>query len=135
MNSPFALTFLRLFVSEDVYRQVLPAPAWRMEAEEFSSGVSRLKKQIKGYSYDREIIAHTAMLRYLAERQARVRTEIKLDPQFYDAYVGVYALNAKQVVTITREGHKIMIESPVYPRVEMFPEAENQFFVKVGTRK
>jgi CubicO group peptidase (beta-lactamase class C family) len=55
----------------------------------------------------------------------------KVDPKIYDTYVGRYELEPKVIATITREGDRLMIEVTGQSRVEMFPESDTVFFLKV----
>jgi secernin len=59
------------------------------------------------------------------------RKEINVDPAIYDAYVGTYTLTANRTCTITKEGDDIHIQVSGQPKLEMFPESETKFFLKV----
>jgi len=59
------------------------------------------------------------------------RKEIKLDPALYDQYVGEYELAPGFFVVITKEDGKLMGQATAQPKVELFPEAETKFFLKV----
>jgi len=59
------------------------------------------------------------------------RREIKLDPALYDQYVGEYELAPGFLVVITKEDGKLMGQATGQPKVELFPEAETKFFLKV----
>ncbi len=59
------------------------------------------------------------------------RKEIKLDPALYDRYVGEYELAPGFSVVITKEDGKLMGQATGQPKVELFPEAETKFFLKV----
>jgi len=59
------------------------------------------------------------------------RSEIKLDPALYDQYVGEYELAPGFAVVITKEDGKLMGQATGQPKVELFPEAETKFFLKV----
>ena len=61
----------------------------------------------------------------------RARKVAKVDPKVYDSYVGRYELEPKVIATITREGDRLMIQVTDQPKVEMFPESETDFFLKV----
>jgi CubicO group peptidase (beta-lactamase class C family) len=55
---------------------------------------------------------------------------IKIDSKIYDAYVGKYELVPNFIVTITEEGGKLLGQATGHPQVELFPESENEFFVR-----
>lgn len=61
-----------------------------------------------------------------AERQA-----IKLDPQLYDRLAGDYELMPGFTITIIRRGDKLISRATGQPEVELFPESETRFFLKV----
>lgn len=61
------------------------------------------------------------------------RTEVTVDPALYDDYAGKYELVAQPgfVLTITREADRLMAQATGQPQVELFPESETRFFLKV----
>jgi CubicO group peptidase (beta-lactamase class C family) len=61
-----------------------------------------------------------------AERQA-----VQVDPALYDAYAGVYELAPGFQMTLTREGDRLMAQATGQPKLEVFPESETRFFLKV----
>jgi CubicO group peptidase (beta-lactamase class C family) len=61
-----------------------------------------------------------------AEREAA-----KVDPALYDAYVGDYELQPGFVLSVTREGDRLMTQATGQPKVEIFPSSETEFFLKV----
>lgn len=59
----------------------------------------------------------------------RKHTEIRIDPQTYDAYVGEY--RGKDTFAIAREGQRLMMQIPPGQTVfEIVPESATQFFWK-----
>jgi len=61
----------------------------------------------------------------------RVRVVAKVDPKIYDDYVGKYQLAPTFVLTVTRDGDRIMTQATGQEKVEIFPESETKFFLKV----
>jgi hypothetical protein len=59
------------------------------------------------------------------------RVAIKIDPKILDAYVGQYELNPNFIITMTREGDRLMTQATGQPKFELFPESEIKFFLKV----
>jgi CubicO group peptidase (beta-lactamase class C family) len=59
------------------------------------------------------------------------RKVAKVDPKIYDGYVGKYELAPKFVLTISREDDKLMVQATDQPKVELFPESETKYFLKV----
>jgi CubicO group peptidase (beta-lactamase class C family) len=60
------------------------------------------------------------------ERQA-----IKLDPKLYDRLAGEYELNPGFIIKILRRGDKLISQATGQAEVELFPESETRFFLKV----
>jgi D-alanyl-D-alanine carboxypeptidase len=57
--------------------------------------------------------------------------EIKVNPAIYDAYVGEYELAPGFILTVTREGDRLMTQATGQGKVEVFPYSETEFFLKV----
>jgi CubicO group peptidase (beta-lactamase class C family) len=60
---------------------------------------------------------------------ARKHKVIKLDPATYDNYEGRYALATNLVLTVTREGDRLMIQGTGQAKIEILPESETRFFI------
>jgi len=59
------------------------------------------------------------------------RVAAKVDPKIYDAYVGEYEIAPGVVLTITREGDKLMAQQTgIKTKMELLPENETTFFMK-----
>jgi serine-type D-Ala-D-Ala carboxypeptidase/endopeptidase len=56
---------------------------------------------------------------------------VMVDPGLYDGYTGVYELGPGFQLTLTREGDQLMGQATGQPQLELFPESENRFFLKV----
>ena len=61
--------------------------------------------------------------------------EIKVDPKIYDAYVGRYELAPNLVLTITRQGDRLMAQATGQGEIQLFPESETKYFLKVVDAK
>jgi D-alanyl-D-alanine carboxypeptidase len=59
------------------------------------------------------------------------RREAKVDPALYDRLVGEYELAPDFTITILRRGDKLISQATGQPEVELFPESETRFFLKV----
>jgi CubicO group peptidase (beta-lactamase class C family) len=57
--------------------------------------------------------------------------EVKVATAVYDAYVGEYELAPGFVLAITKEGEKLMAQATGQPKVEIFPESETKFVLRV----
>ena len=55
---------------------------------------------------------------------------VKADSKLYDQYVGDYQLAPNFILTVTKEGDKLMGQATGQPKIELLPESETQFFVK-----
>ncbi len=59
-----------------------------------------------------------------------VKTTITVPPDILDDYVGVYELQPKLFLTISREGNRMYVQATGQSRLEMFAETETDFFLK-----
>jgi CubicO group peptidase (beta-lactamase class C family) len=55
----------------------------------------------------------------------------KVAPEVFDAYVGRYEIRPGFILTVTRDGDRLMGEPTGQPKHELFPESETEFFLKV----
>jgi CubicO group peptidase (beta-lactamase class C family) len=62
----------------------------------------------------------------------RARVVAKVAPEVYDAYLGRYEIAPDDYMTITREGDRLMAQPKGKRKVEIFPESETEFFLKVA---
>jgi CubicO group peptidase (beta-lactamase class C family) len=60
-----------------------------------------------------------------------VPKEIKVDPKIYDSYAGRYELAPNFILTISRQGDRLMAEATGQPQIELFAESDTKFFPKV----
>ncbi len=59
------------------------------------------------------------------------RKEVTVDPKLLDGYVGNYELAPKFILTVTREGDRLITQATGQPKVPIFAESEREFFAKV----
>jgi CubicO group peptidase (beta-lactamase class C family) len=57
--------------------------------------------------------------------------EITVDPKLFDGYIGCYELAPDFVLTVTREGDHLFTQATGQPKVEIFPESDWDYFLKV----
>jgi hypothetical protein len=57
--------------------------------------------------------------------------EITVDPKLFDGYVGRYELAPDFALTVTREGDHLFTQATGQPKVEIFPESDRDYFLKV----
>jgi len=50
-----------------------------------------------------------------------------VDPKIYDAYAGEYEIGPGFVLSVTREGDRLMTQATGQPKFEVFPESETTF--------
>jgi CubicO group peptidase (beta-lactamase class C family) len=115
-NDIFACDFLNVFVPE-VANDTDTAQA----SEDIPS---------TGPAKDCERSSRTALEQWIADRRAKARKAIPLDPELAAAYAGRYQL-PNRVVTVTEEGGRLYIDVPQDDRSELFAEAPSQFFLKI----
>ena len=61
----------------------------------------------------------------------KTRVVAKIDPNILDQYIGKYELSPTFSVTVTREGDRLMTQATGQGKIEIFPESETEFFLKV----
>jgi len=66
-----------------------------------------------------------------AFRPPKERKEITVDPKLLAKYVGKYQLAPNFILAITLEGNHLFAQATGQPKVELFAEAEKEFFLKV----
>ncbi len=62
---------------------------------------------------------------------AKERKEVKVDPKLYDAYVGQYELAPTFILTVTKEDDHLFAQATGQGKIELFPETEKDYFLKV----
>jgi hypothetical protein len=58
---------------------------------------------------------------------------IKVDPKTYDDYAGSYDYRNGYILSIRREGDRLMASVPDRLPMELFPETDTRFFIVTGT--
>jgi Domain of unknown function (DUF3471) len=53
----------------------------------------------------------------------------KVDPKAYGGYVGSYEIGHDTILTVTRDGNRLMVQPTKYGKLEIFPESETVFFL------
>ena len=59
------------------------------------------------------------------------RKEIVIDPKLFDGYTGSYQLAPNFVLTVSREGKRLLAQATGQAAVEIFAESDRDFFMKV----
>ena len=59
------------------------------------------------------------------------RKEIEVDPEIYNQLTGNYQLFPGFILNITKEENKLILQATGQPKFQIFPESENEFFLKV----
>lgn len=57
--------------------------------------------------------------------------EVKVDPALYDPYAGEYELAPDFVLTVRRDGARLLTQATGQQEFEVFPASETEFFLKV----
>jgi len=60
----------------------------------------------------------------------KVHTEVTVDPNLFDGYVGAYQLAPNFVMTVTREANRLFVQATGQPKFEIFAEATKEYFLK-----
>lgn len=62
---------------------------------------------------------------------AKGHTEIEVDPEIYNTYEGRYELAPNVFITINRSGNALYVQVTGQQELEIYPESESKFFLKV----
>jgi serine-type D-Ala-D-Ala carboxypeptidase/endopeptidase len=57
--------------------------------------------------------------------------QVAVDPKVLDGYIGQYQLAPNFVMTITRDGTQLFVQATGQPKLEIFPESDRDYFLKV----
>jgi CubicO group peptidase (beta-lactamase class C family) len=78
-----------------------------------------------------DIILSDALAPEAAKLAPTERTAIKISPAVLDRYVGKFDLPGVVTAEIIRENDQLMVIPQGQPKVELFPESETKFFLKI----
>jgi mono/diheme cytochrome c family protein len=78
-------------------------------------------------TYDEMMIG---WLDYVVDRP-RDHVIARVDPRVYDSYAGQYQFGPGFTLTVTRDGDRLMGQLTGQPVIEIFPESDTHFFLKV----
>jgi hypothetical protein len=87
---------------------------------------------VKRFRYTEVFKRNAGVWQMVASHQTVIPGEAvatNIDQKVYDGYVGRYQLFSNFYYTVTREGEKLMISSPIR-KAELVPENENTFVIK-----
>jgi CubicO group peptidase (beta-lactamase class C family) len=71
-------------------------------------------------------VAHGEKVLMPAERK-----EVPVDPKLFNGYVGRYQLAPNFILTVTREGDELFTQATGQGKLQIFPESERDYFLKV----
>ena len=57
--------------------------------------------------------------------------EVTVEPKLFDGYAGRYELAPNFILTVTREGDHLFVQATGRPKLQVYPESERDFFLKV----
>jgi CubicO group peptidase (beta-lactamase class C family) len=77
-----------------------------------------------------DIGLHVLDARLPTMQAPKPHTEIAVDPNLFDGYVGAYQLAPNFVLTVTREANRLFIQATGQPKLEIFAEAATEYFLK-----
>jgi CubicO group peptidase (beta-lactamase class C family) len=61
----------------------------------------------------------------------RRREVARIDPKVFRAYAGEYRITPEFALVVSVDDEKLMVQATNQPKVELFPESETKFFLKV----
>jgi len=57
--------------------------------------------------------------------------QVAVDPKIFDGYIGQYQLAPNFILTVTREGTQLFVQATGQPKLEICPEGERDYFLKI----
>jgi CubicO group peptidase (beta-lactamase class C family) len=78
------------------------------------------------------LIAHGIAGLYNPDLTPLEHKEAQVDPKVFDNYVGEYELAPGFTLIVTRDADKLWLQPTGQPRIQIFPESESSFFLKVA---
>lgn len=69
------------------------------------------------------------------KKLASEKEAIEIDPKILTDYLGEYALQPQFIITVTTKNNQLFAQATGQPQFEVFPEAEDVFFLKVVPAK
>ena len=72
-----------------------------------------------------------SMLTAAVAAQPASRTQVAVDPSVLDSIVGRYQLAPGAILTVTRDGDRAFVQLTGQQALEIFPESDRKFFLKV----
>jgi CubicO group peptidase (beta-lactamase class C family) len=67
----------------------------------------------------------------LPKRRFSTRVAIGVDPEIYNQYVGTYKLEEGHIYSVTKENTNLFVQASGGPKIQIYPESETIFFLKV----
>src|SRR5262249_47697730 len=67
----------------------------------------------------------------IEEQPPKEHKEVAVDPKVFDSLIGRYQINPKFFLTISRAGDHLFSQATGQPQIEIFPEGERDYFLKV----
>ena len=86
------------------------------------------------YAYDCAPKSEAALKKWIEDRRAKGRVEVRVDPRILDSYAGEYQFETldNRIFTVMREGGKLFFTSTGGSgRMELLAESESTFFLKI----
>jgi hypothetical protein len=59
------------------------------------------------------------------------RKEVPVDSKLFNGYVGRYELAPNFILTVSREGDDLFTQATGQPKLQIFPESDRDYFLKV----
>lgn len=77
------------------------------------------------------LIAHGIAELYNPDLAPAERKEAQVDPKVFEDYVGEYEVAPGVLMNITRDADKLWVQATGQPKVQIFPESQTKFFLRV----
>ena len=69
--------------------------------------------------------------RYVLKQPPKEHKQVAVNPNLFDTYVGRYQIVPNFILSITRAGDHLFVQATGQQKVELFPESDRDYFLKV----
>lgn len=85
------------------------------------------------YAYDCAPRAESALTKWIGDRRAKGKVEVRVDPKILERYAGVYQFETldNRIYTVWQEDGKLFFKSTMGSKMQLLAESETTFFLKI----
>jgi CubicO group peptidase (beta-lactamase class C family) len=109
-------------------------PVYPSSYDEFNWKVVEAKiKFVKDDKGNATHAIHTQGGQQLEAKKLNDEIPVSVDPSVFDKFVGKYDLGNNNLVTLVKDGNRLLLQVPGQPQYQLFPVSETEYFMKEST--